>query len=494
MQVTETLNEGLKRQLKVVVPAADLEQGLVQRLTELSGTARIPGFRPGKVPVSHLRRLYGKSVMAEVVQKTVDDSSRKALAEKNLKPAYQPEVALPEAESEVTDVIDGKSDLTYTMNFEVVPPVEIKEFSAIEVERLVAEIDEGKVEEQFKSLSGRFKQFEPKAEGSKAETGDRLTISFKGSIDGVPFEGGEGSDVQIELGSGTFIPGFEDQLAGASAGDDVVVDATFPEAYQVPTLAGKKARFDVNVSRIEASKPDASDDDFAKRVGFDDATALREMLRQQYRDQLAAMGRMKLKRDVLDQLDKAYSFDLPEKLVDAEFNQIWAQLTREMQRQNQTFEQEGQTEEQAREEYRKIAERRVRLGLVLGTVGEQASIGVTEEELERALVDRARQFPGQEREVYQFYRKNPQATLELRGPIFEQKVVDHILAQAKVTDRTVSREELEKAVEGEDDDPLLPSHDHHHDHGHEHHHHDHDHDHDHHHGHDHGHSHDHEHR
>lgn len=490
MQVTETLNEGLKRQLKVVVPAADLEQGLVQRLTELSGTARIPGFRPGKVPVSHLRRLYGRSVMAEVVQKTVDDSSRKALADNNLKPAYQPEVVLPEAEAEVNSVIEGKSDLTYTMHFEVVPPVEVKDFSSIEVERLVAEIDEGKVEEQVKSLQTRFKQFEPKPDGAKAETGDRLTISFKGTIDGVPFEGGEANDVQIELGSGAFIPGFEDQLAGAKAGDDAVVKATFPEAYAVPALAGKDAQFDVKVSGIEAPKPDASEDDFAKRVGFDDAGALREMLRQQYRDQLAAMGRMKLKRDVLDQLDKTYSFDLPQKLVDAEFNQIWAQLQREMQRENQTFEQEGQTEEEAREEYRKIAERRVRLGLVLGTVGEQASISVSDEELERALVERARQFPGQEREVYQFYRRNPQATLELRGPIFEQKVVDHILANAKVTDKAVSREELEKAVEGEDEGPLV--HDHSHDH-HDHHHHDHDHDH-HHHDHGHGHSHDHDHK
>lgn len=482
MQVTETLNEGLKRELKVVVPAAEIEQSVMQRLTELSGTAQIRGFRPGKVPVTHLRRLYGKSVMAEVVQKTVEDSSQQALSDKNLKPAYQPDVALPEAEAEVTDIMEGRADLTYTMKFEVVPPVDVQDFSALELERLVADVEEGQVDEGLERLKGRFQEYEPRDEGGKAEKGDRLTLSFTGYVDGEPFEGGQADNVPLVIGSGSFIPGFEDQLVGAAAGDDVPVDATFPETYGVEKLAGKPAHFDVKVSAVEGPKTDQSDDDFAKRVGFDDAGKLRDMLRERLAGELISMSNMKLKRDVLDQLDKAYSFELPEKLVDAEFNQIWTQLTREMQRQSQTFEQEGTNEEKAREEYRRIAERRVRLGLVLGTVGERAGINVADEELERALVERARQFPGQEREVYQFYRKNPQATLELRGPIFEQKVVDHIVAGAAVKDRKVSRAELASAIEDEEDD-------HHHDHDHHHHDHDHDHEHHHHHDHDHGHHH-----
>lgn len=475
MQVTETLNEGLKRELRVVVAAAEIEQSVMQRLAELSSTAQIRGFRPGKVPVGHLRRLYGKSVVAEVVQKTVDDTSKQALADANLKPAYQPSVALPEEEAEVNQILEGKADLTYTMSFEVVPPVEIQDFSGLDLERMVVDVEESEVDEGLKRLQGRFKEFAPREGDAKAETGDRLTISFKGYVDGEPFEGGQADDVQVELGSGSFIPGFEDQLVGARAGDDVSVDVTFPETYGVEALAGKAAHFDVKVSAVESSKSDEAEEDFAKRVGFDGADKLREMLRDRLAAELAEMSGMKLKRDVLDQLDKAYSFDLPEKLVEAEFNQIWTQLSREMQRQNQTFEQEGTTEEAAREEYRKIAERRVRLGLVLGTVGERAGITVADEELERALVERARQFPGQEREVYQFYRKNPQATLELRGPIFEQKVVDHIVAGAIVKERKVTRQELASAVEDEDD-----SHHHHHDH-------DHDHDHDHHHDHDHAH-------
>jgi len=490
MQVTETLNEGLKRELKVVVPAAEIEQSVMQRLAELAGTAQIRGFRPGKVPVNHLRRLYGKSVVAEVVQKTVDDTSRQALAEKNLKPAYQPDVALPEQESAVNDLLEGRTDLTYTMAFEVVPPVEVKDFSGLELERLVVDVEESEIDQALANLKTRFKEFEPREAGGKAETGDRVTISFKGFVDGEPFEGGEGNDVPLEIGSGRFIPGFEEQLVGVSAGDETGVDVTFPDGYGVAALAGKQAHFDVKVAAVERPKEQGSDDDFAKKVGFDDIGKLRDMLRDRLAQELGAMSNMKLKRDVLDQLDTAYAFDLPQKLVEAEFGQIWSQLTREMGRQNQTFEQEGTNEEDARQEYRKIAERRVRLGLVLGTVGEQAGISVADEELEGALIERARQFPGQEREVYQFYRKNPQATLELRGPIFEQKVVDHIVAGASVKDRKVTRQELAEAVEDEEHDHDHGHGHHDHDHDHDHHHHDHDHDHGHHH---HGHDHDHDH-
>jgi trigger factor len=481
MQVSETLNEGLKRQLKVTVPASDLEQRLMQRLSELSKRAQIRGFRPGKVPVHHLRRVYGKSVMAEVIQQELSDSSKQALAEKQLKPAYQPDIELTEDKQEVDSIMEGKADLAYTMSFEVVPAIEVKDFSGIEIERLIAEVGETEIDSSLERLKAHYKEFEPRPAGGKAETGDRLTISFVGRIDGEPFEGGTAEDVKVELGSGSFLPGFEDQLVGAEAGDEVKVSVTFPETYGVAALAGKPAAFDVEVAAVEAPKVTAVDDEFAKRLGYDSLEKLRDMVKGRIAEEYSKMSQMKLKRDVLDALDGLYSLDLPERLVEAEFQQIWTALTREMEREKQTFESEGTTEEEARREYRRIAERRVRLGLVLGTIGEQAGIAITEEELERALIERARQFPGQEREVYQFYRKNPNAMMELRGPIFEQKVVDHILAGAKVSEKKVTREELVKAVED------IEEHDHAHAHGHDHaHDHDHDHEHDHDHAHDHG--------
>jgi trigger factor len=476
MEVTWTLNEGLKREIKVTVPAAELEQHLVERLKDLSQRVQLRGFRRGKVPINHLRRVYGKSVMAEVVQQQLEDTSKKALADAQLKPAYQPDMDLPEDKAEVESIMDGKADLAYTLKFEVVPPIELKDASELELERWVVAVADEEIDQTLERLKTQYKDFEPRPDGAKAETGDRLTVSFVGRIDDKPFEGGTAEDVQVEIGSGTFLPGFEDQLVGAAAGDDVKVNVAFPDDYQVAELAGKSAEFDVQVSVVETPKETTVDDDFAKKLGVESLEKLRDMLKERMAGEYANMAGMKLKREVLDELDKLYDFELPEKLVEAELQQIWTALTREMERENKTFEQENTTEEAARQEYRKIAERRVRLGLVLGTVGEQAGITVSEEEIERALLERARQFPGQEREVYEFYRKTPNAMMELRGPIFEQKVIDHVVAGAKVTDKTVTREELAKALEDLDQDHA----------GHDHASHDHDHDHDHDHEHDHG--------
>jgi trigger factor len=476
MEVTETLNQGLKRELKVTVPAAELEQHLVERLKDLSQRVQLRGFRRGKVPVHHLRRVYGKSVMAEVVQQQLDDTSKKALADAELKPAYQPDMDLPEDTAEVENIMQGKADLAYTLKFEIVPPIELKDASDLELERWVVEVPEEEVERTLERLKTQYKDFEPRPEGAKAETGDRLTVSFVGRIDGEPFEGGTAEGVQIELGSGTFLPGFEEQLTGAAAGDELKVNVTFPEDYQVAELAGKPAEFDVQVTAVETPVETAADDEFAKKLGVESLEKLREMLKERLGSEYANMSAMKLKREVLDALDKLYDLELPEKLVEAEFQQIWSALTREMERENKTFEQENTTEEAAREEYRKIAERRVKLGLVLGTIGEKAGVTVAEDEIERALMERARQFPGQEREVYEFYRKTPNAMMELRGPIFEQKVIEHVIAGAKVTDKPVSREELAKALE------ELEGGEHEHEHGHDH---DHDHDHEHEHGHEH---------
>lgn len=481
MQVTETLSSGLKREFKVVVAAQELDKELNKRLTEIAGKANIKGFRPGKVPVPHLKRVYGKSVMAEVVQKQLDDASKQVLAERNLKPAYQPEVKLPEDEAEVARIFDGQGDLSYTMSLEVVPTFELKDTSGLTLERHVIDVTDAHIDEALGRLAGQYKDWE--AKDGKAKKGDRVTMSFVGKIDGTAFEGGSAENVPLEIGSGQFIPGFEDQLEGAKAGDELAVKVTFPETYGVATLAGKPAEFEVKVSGVEAPKETVIDDEFAKKLGLESLDKLKETVRERMGQEFGQMTRLKLKRDVLDALDGTYSFELPEKLVEAEFNGIWNALDQEMKRSGKSFADENTTEEDARKEYRAIAERRVRLGLVLGTLGEKEGVTVNDDELQRALIDRARQFPGQERKVFDYYRKNANALLELRGPIFEQKVVDHIVSKATVSEKQVTREELQAMVQDEEDHV-------HHDHDHDHHHHDHDHDHDHdHHHHDHDHAH-----
>jgi len=481
MQVTEVLSDGLKREFKVVVNAAQLDRDLDTKLKELAGRANIKGFRPGKVPVPHLRRVYGKSVMADVVQQTIDDTSKKVVEERSLKPAYQPEVKLPEDREEVEKIMEGKGDLAFSLAFEVIPSFDLQDFSGIELTRHVVDVEESQVQEALDRLAAQARRFAAKEEGKGAENGDRVTISFVGKIDGEAFENGTANDVPLVLGSGQFLPGFEDQLVGSKAGDDVLVKVTFPESYGVADLAGKPAEFDVKVVGVDAPEQESLEET-AKKLGFEEAEKLKEAVKSRIGEEFASMSGMKLKRDVLDALDKAYDFELPSKLVETEFAGIWRELSNEMARSGKTFADENTTEEEARKEYRAIAERRVRLGLVLGTLGERENIQVTDQELQKALLDRASQFPGQGKQVIEFYRKNPRALVELRGPIFEQKVVDFIVSKATVGDKTVTREELQALVKDEDDNI-------HYAHDHDHHDHDHDHDHDHHHGHDHDHHH-----
>jgi trigger factor len=462
MQVTETLNEGLKRELKVVVPAKDLQTRVDERLEELKATAQIKGFRPGKVPIGHLKKIYGQSAMAEVVQKAIETSSTEAMNEKSLKPAYQPEIVLPENEKDVQSVMSGEADLSFTMSFEIVPDIEIKDFKALKVEKLVVEVTGEHLNEALENIAGQYKDYEDKGD-KKAADGDRVTISFVGRVDGEAFEGGTADDVPLELGSGSFIPGFEEQLAGTKAGDDKVVKVSFPEEYGVEHLAGKAAEFEVKVSKVEAPKTAAIDDAFAEKLGVESVGKLKEMVSERIADEFNSMSKAKLKRDMLDALDEDYKFDLPQKLVDQEFEQIWAALQREMESEGKTFADEDTTEEEVRTEYKAIAERRVRLGLVIGSIGEKAGVTVADEELQRGLMERARQYPGQEKQVFEFYRSNPNALVEIRGPIFEEKVVDHIAESASVTERSVTREALQHLLEhdhehGEDCDH--PDHDH----------------------------------
>jgi trigger factor len=448
MQVTEILSDGLKREFKVVVPLDELDERLVQRLTSLKDEVRIKGFRPGKVPVNHLRRLYGRSAMAEIVQTMLREVARQTLDERGERAATPPDYKLPEDEGEAERILSGKADLAYTMTYEVLPKVVLGDFKTVKVERPVLEIGEEEVEAQLQQLAESGRTFEPKT--GKAESGDRVTISYLGKIDGAVFEGGADDNAVLRLGSGQFIPGFEEQLEGAAAGDERTVTVTFPEDYGAAALAGKTATFDVTVKEVSKPGDLVIDDQLAERLGLESIDRLREAIREQLRNQYNEASRMKVKRQILDRLDEMHSFDLPPKMVDSEFENIWRQITSDMARSARTFEMEGTTEEAARTDYRKIAERRVRLGLVLSEIGERNKIEVREEEMQRALAAHLRQFPGREQAVLDFYRKDPDALVALRAPIFEEKVVDFLLELVNVTDKPVTREELLK----DDDDEV----------------------------------------
>ena len=450
MQVTATLSEGLKREFRVVVPVTDLAARADARLDDLKGRVNINGFRPGKVPMHHLKKLYGRAVLAETIEALVGETNQKIVEENGFKLAQEPSVKLPEAESEAKAVFDGTADLDYTVAFEVLPTIQLADFKGIKVEKPVVEPAEADVQSMLETMAKQNRPFEAKAEGAAAEDGDRLTISFVGTIDGEKFDGGTAEDIQLELGSKSFIPGFEDQLVGVKAGDEKVVKVKFPSNYMAEALAGKDAEFAVTVKAIEKPGDRAIDDEFAKMVGFEDLAKLKAAVSDRLKSEYAAASRRKVKRSLLDALDEKHAFDLPQTLVDQEFESVWRQVSQDLESRGKTFTDEETTEEKAREEYRAIAERRVRLGLVLAEIGEKAQIKVSDEEVSRAVVERARQFPGQEQQVWDYYRKTPQALASLRAPIFEEKVVDYILELADVTEKTVSKDDLFKDNEDEE--------------------------------------------
>ena len=449
MQVTETLSEGLKREYDISLPASDLAAKLNGQLADLKAKVRINGFRPGKVPVEHLRKVYGKSVMADVVQEAIASANKKIVDDNHLRLAREPKVELPTDQATIDAALEARGDLNFKVALEVLPVFEIGDFSQISLERLTADVETSDVETALDRVAEERRAYSEKPAGATAETQDRVTIDFDGTIEGVPFEGGEGRDVQVALGSNTFLPGFEDQLVGVAAGDKRTVQATFPDAYGVPTLAGKTADFDVTVKAVTARDPFVIDDEFAKSMGSESLEKLKETIRDRIGAEYGRVSRDKIKRQLLDKLDKLYSFELPEGLVDQEFNSIWEQVAKEQQASGRTFADENTTEEAARAEYRKIAERRVRLGLLLAEVGTKAEVKVSDDEMTQALVARARSFPGQEKQVWDFYRNNAQALAELRAPMYEEKVVDNILSLAKVEERKVSKEELLKPVDDE---------------------------------------------
>jgi len=457
MQVSETLNSGLKREIKVTVPAKDMEARLMARLEDAKNKVRLKGFRPGKVPLQHLRRMYGKSFMAEVVNEILNDSSRTIISERGEKPAMQPEITMTEDEKEAEKVLAGAADFEFSLSYEVIPPIEIKDASGIKIDRPVYDVPEEEVEEQVKRVADSVRTYEPK--DGKAEQGDKVTLDYVGKLDGEPFEGGTANDSEVVIGHGQFIPGFEDELIGLKAGDTKTFKITFPESYVAQHLAGREAEFDVTVKQVAAAEELVIDDELAKKLGLESAEKLREIIRSQLENQYGQMTRQKAKRQLLDALDEAYKFEAPSKLIEAEFNNIWNQVTRDLQAAGRTFEDEETTEEEAREEYQRLAERRVRLGLVLAQIGEEANVQVSDDEMQRALIETIRRYPPQQQqEIYDFYRQNPQALASIRAPIFEEKVVDHLLAQVDVTDRKVTREELlADEAESEEAKPKEPA-------------------------------------
>jgi trigger factor len=435
MQITETNAEGLKREFTVTVASNDIEQKMQDRLSEIGRTIRLPGFRPGKVPMPVLRKRYGASVMGEVLEKAVSDSSAQAMREHNLRPAMQPKI-------EIVSFKEG-TDLEYKMAVELLPEIKPVDFSQIELERLRPEIPESEIDKAIQRIA------EPNRKTDTVErpaaSGDIAVIDFVGRVDGKEFPGGSAKGHSLELGSGRFIPGFEDQLIGAKAGEHRDVKVTFPAEYGSDELAGKEAEFAVDVTEVREKQPLVIDDDMAKELGFDALEGLRKAVGEQLEREYGGIARQRLKRSLLDQLAAKHDFPVPPGMVDLEFDTIWKQF-QEAREQNKddVTEEAGKSDEELKTEYRAIAERRVRLGLLLSEVGRVNAITVNQDEVSRALSDEARRHRGYEKQVVEFYRNNPEALANLRAPIFEDKVVDFITEMATVTDRTVPIEDLLK--------------------------------------------------
>jgi len=446
MQITETLADGLKHDFRVVVPAEDLRSKIDDKLAEYGANMRLPGFRPGKAPLKILRQRFGRAVEGEILEDTINRGTQQAIEERGLKPAVMPQIDM------VSDLANGLTagvDLEYTVSVEALPDIEPIDFASLELERLEAEPADEVVEEEIGLIAQRAAELTPVEDGRAAAEGDTLTIDFEGKIDGEAFAGGAAEDYEIELGTGEFIPGFEDQLIGARAGESRDVEVEFPEEYNAAHLAGKAAVFSVEVKEIRERKAVDPDDEMAKRIGFDDLASLRQSVVDRIKGHYGGVARMVVKRQLFDRLEQEHDFPLPESMVETEFESIWGEIEKRLEDSDAAEEvREGKTDDELREEYRKVAERRIRLGLLLAEVGRQNNIEVNQEDLQRAMASQVQQFPGQEQVVLDFYRKNPSALSQFEGPILENKVVEFILELAQVSTREVSAEELIAASEG----------------------------------------------
>jgi len=452
MQVTETLNEGLKRKLSVTIPAADLVSRLDSKLEELKGQANIKGFRPGKVPTAHLKKLYGRSAMSEVMTDAINATVSDTLDQRSERAAAQPKVDLPQDQAVINDVLDGKTDLAFEVEYEVLPPVTLMDLKGLKLDKPVVEVTEEEIDAEVNRVFAQNRGYTDKGDGAVVEQGDRLGLSFVGKIDGVEFAGGKSDHAHLTVGSNEFIPGFEEQLVGQKKDETRTITVTFPADYNNAELAGKEATFDVTILHVDGPNQGELDDEFAKKLGLEDVAALRNAVKEQMEAALASMSRQHITRQILDALDDGHKFDVPAQLVEAEFATIWQRVQHEVESHGRSFEDEGTTEEAAREQYQRIAERRVRLGLVVAEIGNQNEVQVTDDEHQQALLAEIRRFPGQEQQVYDYYRQNAQALASLRAPVFENKVVDYVADLAEQTEKKMTREELAKLIQADEDE------------------------------------------
>lgn len=439
MQVTETTQgQGLKREFTIVIPATDIESKVSTRLTELTATVQLPGFRPGKVPLALVRKRYGDGVMGEVLQEAVNETTQKVISERGLRLVLAPKVDLKSFEP-------GK-DLEYGLAVEIMPEIPSVDLASLAFNRLKVEVDATELETGLSRLAEQNRSFEKPEKARAAAKGDVVVTDFVGKIDGTAFEGGSANDARIEIGAGTLIPGFEDQLIGTKEGESRVVSVTFPAEYGNAALAGKAATFDVAVKEVLVPKVPPVDDELAKKLGFEALDKLKDAVKEQIGREYDGASRAKLKREMLDKLSDLVEFPLPDGLVTSEFEQIWKSIDEARKAGRLDPDDAGKDEETLKADYRHIAERRVRLGLLLGEIGRLNNIVVNDDELKRAMYAEARRFPGQERQVLEYFQKNPDASNGLRGPIFEDKVVDFVIEMAKVSDEVVSPEAFRKKV------------------------------------------------
>ncbi len=439
MQVTETNAEGLKHEFKVTLDSSEIEAKLDSRLKEIGRQARIPGFRPGKVPTTILKKRFGDAVMGEVLQEAVADSANQAINERGMKPALQPDI-------DVGEYKEGR-DLEYTIAIEVLPEIEPMDLSKVELELLKPKIDEKEVDDTLERLAEQHKHADLVEEPRAAKDGDVAVIDFVGKLDGTPFEGGTADGYHLELGSASFIPGFEEQVVGMKPGDEKAITVKFPDDYGNDELKGKEVEFDVKLTELREPKPMEVGEGLAEHVGMDSLDALKEAIRTDLGRQYEQIARNRAKRQLLDILADNHDFQVPEGMVDLEFDQIWRQIEQRREHGELDEEDQDKSDEELRADYRAIAERRVRLGLLLSEIGQRNDIEVTDQEVNQALIMEAQKYPGQERQVIEFYQKNPDAMASLRAPIYETKVVDYILELAKVDEREVPVEELLKEPE-----------------------------------------------
>ena len=443
MNVTETLNDGLKRGYTITVPAADLDAAVQQKLREAQPDVEIKGFRKGKVPMAMLKKQFGPRIMGDAMQDAIDGAMKGHFEASGDRPAMQPDVKMVGGE----DWKEGQ-DVVVEMSYEALPEIPDVDASQVRLDRLVVKAGDDAVDEALANLAASAQDYEDRAAGATAQDGDQVVIDFKGSVDGEPFEGGAAEDYPLVLGSNSFIPGFEGQLVGAKAGDEKTVTVTFPDEYQAKALAGKEASFACTVKAVKAGKPAGIDDALAKKFGADDLAALKAQIAERLEEEYKGAARAVMKRSLLDQLDAMLKFDLPSSLVEAEAGQIAHQLWHEDNPDVQGHEHDSVD---PTEEHKALAERRVRLGLVLAEVGRKADVTVTDQEMTQAVMTQARQYQGQERQFFEFVQKNPQMQQQLRAPIFEDKVVDHIVAGAEVTEKEITKDELQKAIEALDE-------------------------------------------